>query len=290
MELCRPTLQRFGIACVAALAALLGSSAPPGEGAPRTHLRAPCELVLTPYAGALRTVVVKSGAYEAPFLLDTGGGGTVLSLAAGRALGLEPFGRSTGFRHDGERVDGPRAGPVELALGSFTRRGEVGVLDLERFGLTGLGGIVSLETFAGQALTFDLAHERLYLESPATLAERTQGASELRVRAAHQASGASLDLFVALEGLHGWLWFELDSGNVAPVLLAPHAFVELGLEPLPPGGKGRVELPLVGLGLVPCEVQCKELIYDGLLNAEFFRRFVVSLDLAAGRAWARPSA
>jgi len=261
----------------------------PAEGAPTSKLAAPCELVLSPYAGVLRTVVVRSGSYEAPFLLDTGGGGTVLSLAAAQELGLSPFGRLTGFRHDGARVDGPRAGPVELALGTFSRRGEVGVFDVDALlaGLPAVGGIVSLETFAGQALTFDLAHERLFLESPETLAARRKGASELAVRAAHQASGAALDLFVAVEGEHGWLWFELDSGNVAPVLLAPHAFVELGLEPLPLGQVGKVELPIVGLGLVPCEVQCKELIYDGLLNAAFFARFTVSLDLAAGRGWAR---
>lgn len=260
-----------------------------GQGAPTTKLSAPGEFVLTPYAGLLRTVVVKSGAYEAPFLFDTGGGCTVLSLAAAKALALTPFGRATGFRHDGGRVDGPRAGPVELALGTFTRRGEVGVLDTDALlaGLPPVGGIVSLETFAGRALTVDLAHERLFLESAETLRERVKGASELAVRIGHQSAGAALDLFVAVEGEHGWLWFELDCGNLAPVLLAPHAFVELGLEPLAVGKNGKVELPIVGLGLVPCEVQCKELIYDGLLNAAFFARHAISIDLAAVRAWAR---
>lgn len=259
------------------------------QHAPRGHLSEPCELVLAPYAGPLRTVVVRSGSHAAPFLLDTGGGATVFSLATAKTLGLTPFGRATGFRHDGQRVDGPRAGPVELTLGTYARRGEVGVLDLEAFlaGLPPVGGIVSLETFAGQALTLDLARERIFLETPATLAARTRGAAELEVRLAHQAAGAGLDLFVAVEGEHGPLWLELDSGNVAPVLLAPHAFVELGLVPPPAGEVIELELPLVGLGLVPCAAQSKELIYDGLLNAAFFARHVVSLDLAAGRAWAR---
>lgn len=290
MDVRRFTITTLWSACASTGLALLPCTRSGGaEGAPTTRLSGPCELVLSPYAGSLSTVVVKSGTYEAPFLFDTGGGGTVLSVAAGKALALKPFGRLTGFRHDGGRVDGPRAGPVELVLGTFARRGEVGVLDLEAFlpGLPPLGGIVSLETFAGCALTIDRAHERIFLETPETLRARTQGASELAVRAANQASGAGLDLFVAVEGEHGWLWFELDSGNVAPVLLAPHAFVELGLEPLPVGGKGEIELPIVGLGLVPCEVQCKEMIYDGLLNAAFFERFTVSLDLAAERAWAR---
>ena len=83
---------------------------PSSDGAPTTHLSAACELALSPYVGPLRTVVVTSGTYTAPFLFDTGGGGTVLSLAAAKALELTPFGRATGFRHDGSRVDGPRGG------------------------------------------------------------------------------------------------------------------------------------------------------------------------------------
>lgn len=261
------------------------------DGAPTTRLSATCELALSPYVGPLRTVVVNSGSYTAPFLFDTGGGGTVLSLAAAKALELTPFGRATGFRHDGSRVDGPRAGPIELTLGAFVRRGEVGVMDLDALlgGAPPVGGIVSLETFVGQALTVDLAHERLFLETPETLAVRTKGASELAVRCGRQAGGAGLDLFVAVESEHGWLWFELDSGNMAPVLIAPHAYVELGLEAPAEGKVESVELPIVGLGLVPCDAQCKELIYDGLLNAAFFSRFTVSIDLAGVRAWARPA-
>src|SRR5262245_15290312 len=107
---------------------LPGSSASDGA---RTTLSEPCELALSPLGGSLRTVLVRSGSFEAPFLFDTGGGGTALSLSAANALELAPFGRLTGFRHDGSRVDGPRAGPLELALGTFSRHGEVGVLDLD---------------------------------------------------------------------------------------------------------------------------------------------------------------
>src|SRR5215510_321139 len=108
---------------VLALATRSAQVPPPANLArPVTSLAAACELPLAPYAGPLRTVTAKIWSIEARFLFDTGGGGTVLSTATARALGLEPFGRSTGFRHDGERVDGTRAGPVELALGAFTRR------------------------------------------------------------------------------------------------------------------------------------------------------------------------
>lgn len=269
-----------------ALLALLAASFVDHPGAEE-----PIELKLQPYApfpGPLRTVQGDVGGKTGTFLFDTGGGITILNAAKAQQLALEPFGRGTGFRHDGTRVDGQRGGPVEMAFGAYRRRAEVGVLDLAAMGLAQIDGIVSLETFASRSLTVDFANSRIVLETKASLAARTQGAKELQVRLAHQSGGASLDLFVAIEGKHGQLWFELDSGNTQPVLIAPHAFAELGLAALPVGQTGKAELPIVGLGKVACEFVSKELIYDGLLNAAFFHTHVVTMDLAQGRAWATP--
>jgi hypothetical protein len=251
----------------------------------------PIELKLEHFAGGpLRTVQGDLGGKPRTFLFDTGGGITVLSTTLAKQLGCPVFGRGTGFRHDGSRVDGPRGGPVDLTFGNYRRRAEVGVLDLDAMlqGLPKVDGIVCLETFAGRTLTVDMAHDRVVLETASSFAARIQGAAELKVRIGHQAGGASLDLFVAIEGKHGPLWFEMDSGNTQPVLIAPHAFAELGLDALPVGKTGHVELPIHGLGKVACEVESKELIYDGLLNAAFFGHHVVTMDLERGRAWVRP--
>jgi hypothetical protein len=248
----------------------------------------PLVLELAPRAGGMRSVQARIGTADGTFLFDTGGGATVLSLTMARQLACPVFGRGTGFRHDGSRVDGARGGPLAVAFGSYVHQGEVGVLDLDAMlpGMPKVAGIACLETFAGQVLTVDLADNRLVLETPASLAVRTRSARELKVRLAHQAGGASLDLFVALDGKHGPLWFELDSGNTAPVLIAPHAWVELGLD-APPAGRSRpCDLPVTGLGKVACEAMTKELIYDGLLNVKFCERFAITMDLDRGRAWA----
>jgi hypothetical protein len=250
---------------------------------------APVVLELDPYFGSLCTLTLTSGEFRGKFLFDTGGGVTLLSLVAAKTLAIEPFGRGTGFRHDGTRVDRPRGGPVTLSAGGWAQRGEIGVIDLAAMlpGLPPVDGILALDFFRGDALTIDLAKKRLTLETPASLTARTQGAPEVELRLAHQAAGAALDVMVGVEGLHGTLWFELDSGNVAPVLVAPHSLVELGLEPLALGKRAHVELPILGLGLEPVEIEAKDLIYDGLLNAAFFERHVLTLDLARGRGWAR---
>ena len=91
-----------------------------------------------------------------------------------------------------------------------------------------------------------------------------------------------------VEALIGPLWFELDSGNVAPVLLAPHAFRELGQDPIPNTESRTLRLDIPGLGPIDRIVTGKEMIYDGLLNAQFFLDYVVTMDLANGRVWAKP--
>jgi hypothetical protein len=257
----------------------------PNASPPQTDQ--PLVLELVPQAGGMRCVQARIGTASGTFLFDTGGGMTVLSLTLARRLACPVFGRGTGFRHDGSRVDGPRGGPLAVTFGGYVRQGEVGVLDLDAMlGQPKVAGIACLETFAGRVLTVDLANNRLVLETPASCAVRTRSGRELKVRVAHQAGGASLDLFVALDGKHGPLWFELDSGNSAPVLIAPHAWVELGLD-APPAGRGRpCDLPITGLGKVACEAMSKELIYDGLLNVKFCERFAITIDLDQGRAWA----
>lgn len=281
------------VAGALATATLAPVCRPRASGArPQTPTERAIEIPLAPYHGALRTVTGRIGELEAPFLFDTGGGATILSAATAKRAGCTPFGRGTGFRHDGTRVDGARGTPVDLAIGSFARRGEVGVLDLDELlrGLPPVGGVASLETFAGRQLTIDLARDRLIVESAATLAARTKDAREIVIRVAHQAAGASLDVFVAVEGEHGPLWFELDSGNLAPVLVAPHAFEELGFAAPPSGETRALELKLARFGAVKCDVASKEMIYDGLFNADFFLRHAVTLDLARARAWLRPNA
>lgn len=250
---------------------------------------APVELKLSPWVDQLRTLTVTAGGVEAPFLFDTGGGATILAPATAERCKCAPFGRGTGFRHDGERVDGRRAGPVDLGFGPHAWHGEVGVLDLDAMfaGLPKIAGIAALDVFAAQPFTLDLAHDRLILETDASLAERARRGTALEVRIAHQAAGRSLDLFVAIEGRHGRQWFELDSGNTAPVLIAPHAYAELGLDPPDRDKVREIELPVVGLGPVRCACGPKEMIYDGVLNAAFCRRFELTFDLRQARVWAR---
>lgn len=255
------------------------------DARPRATLR------LKPYVAGLRALDVVIGDTSLPFLLDTGGGLTLVTPALAAAVGCEPFGRSVGFRHNGEAVSLARCPPVALGLDGWSAAAhELAVWDLMSLlpeGLPELGGIVALNTFDDLAITLDLGGSRLVVESRASLEQRVAGAAELRLREAHQAAGSSLDVFLAIESEPGPLWFELDSGNAGPVLIAPHAAEQLGLDLSGTEPRG-VTLNLAGYGPVTVQAVAREMIYDGLLNASFLEDHVVTLDLRRERAWIVP--
>jgi hypothetical protein len=245
-------------------------------------------LELDDYLGVLLTVPVTVGDTTLPFLFDTGGGGTLLTPWAAERAGCEPFGRVTGFRHNGERVHARRCAAAAVVVDGWTTPVvETGVYDLMALlpeGVPLLGGLVALATFEGTALTLDLSARRVVIESPASLAERTRSMREVPFREGRQSGGAMLDPFLSFEAPGGPIWFELDSGNAGPVLIAPHAAEQLGLE-LSAEEPRPITLELRGYGPVEVEAVEKEMIYDGLLNGAFLERVRVTLDLAGKRAW-----
>jgi len=280
-------------AAILALLALLGapSASPaqrPAEVPPSLSSRAakPITIPLHRYQGRLRTVRVMIGGGSHEFLFDTGGGLTLVSPAvAGRAR-CAPSGRSVGYRMSGERLDTPLCtGTIPMALGAWhTAVAGAGVLDVMKLlpaGWPPLSGVISLHTFAGRPITLDLAHDRLIVETPPSLAARVRGMTPLEGRLATGMDGAAVSLFVAARVDGGKLWLELDSGNLDMVLLAPHAARLLGVGNAP----ADVTLRLAPSHVLKAPARRRELIYDGVLSEGAIARDVYTMDLATGKLW-----
>ena len=247
------------------------------------------QLKLDPYANTgLRTVQVTVNGHRSPFLFDTGAGLTVLTPESAGYAGCTPFGLDTGFRDDGGKVTSSRCGPAALEIGRYRVDGEVAEFDLLKLlgkGAPPVGGIVGLESFEGRALTIDLAHDRVTIETPRSLALRIGGMHPVNVRIVRGAAGDVVP-FIEVRAKTGTLWMEVDSGNNGPVFLAPHAQQQLGIS-IPQHGKRPLDLDVIGLGPVPVTVATRDLIYDGQLDPAFLRHMELTVDIARGRAWAR---
>lgn len=285
-----------------AVAAILACPPVPAAARGRERPERPVPIELSAYMGLLKTVEVEVGGRTVPFLFDTGGGETLITPKLAERLGRKPFGRATGYRMSGERIDFEQVRDVTLTGGGFDLFHEtVGVFDLMSLlpaGWPELGGVLSLKSFKGQALEVDLAGGRLVIHSWRSYETWVRGKARLTTRVATGVGGGELLLFCAIRSPKGPLWLLLDSGNLAGLQLAPHAARMLGLDvdfdAAAAAGTGvdefslkleDVALDVEGLGTIVAPVTLREMIHDGMLSASFMgeRRFL--LDLSAGVAW-----
>ncbi len=249
----------------------------------------PIRLTLRRYypGTGLRTVDVTVNGHASPFIFDTGAGATVLTPQEIRYAGCKPFGKVTQFRAQGGKITSSRCGPVKLDIGAYRVDRDVQVFDLAS--LLGkappVGGILGLASFRGQAVTLDLAHDRLIVETRRSLARRVRGMRPVRIRITRDPAGAVVP-FIEARARTGTLWLEVDSGNAGPVFLAPHAERQLGIS-IPVRGKRRLDIDVIGLGRVPVTAATRDLIFDGEVDPAFLRQMVLTLDLGHDRAWAR---
>jgi hypothetical protein len=272
-----------------ALAALLAACATPAPA----QSEAPLTIALTPLRERLRTVEVSANGATGTFLFDSAGGVTMVSPDFARRAGCTPAGRGVGFRMNGERLDTPLCRNLALTIGgsTWTPR-QVGVLDLTPYlapGQTAPDGNLGLDAFEGRAVTLDVAHNALIIETPASLAARVAGAVEVPMRLSRESQGASLSANIGAPAPDGLVWFELDSGNGGTVLVSKHLAAAFHLDANAQGPQ-PLELDIApGIHLSTDRAFTPDLILDGNLGMPFLSRFIVTLDLAHERAWLRPA-
>lgn len=277
-----------------AMLLLMGACATASLRKPVGESQVPARIALSDYLQVMQTVNIDIGGHSLPFLFDTAGGATLVTPTVADTIGCKPFGRVTGFRHDGSRIDMPRCGLIDMYVGVLPLRAEAGVFDLMALlpeGAPKLGGIVSLQTLGMHPWTLDMSSRTLTLETPASLVQRTAGMREIQVRPSTQGGGAGFDLFMKVDAPEGDLWLEIDSGNAAGLILSPHALAQLGIEkPQDDNATVPVALQISGFGTYAAPAIVKDTIYDGLLDVRFLKAHRLSVDPTTGKAWLQSTA
>lgn len=280
--------------------ALLGLCCAPHSQPPLLSSRAvdsslpenPVEVPLAPYFRELRTVRVVSGADTLSLLLDTGGGHTLVTPAAAQRLGCEPFGRSVGHRMSGERVEFQWCSGVHLQLEEVSlSSGLLAVFDLAAVlppELPELDGVLALKSFTDRVVTFDLAGDRLILESRRSADTRRSAHRPLKARLATGEDGSSLTVFLAAAAVPEPIWLLVDSGNLIGTILSPYGARQLQGPERDRDHPSRIEvdLQLIGLPSTPTSAFIRDIIYDGVLGADFFFGNLFTLDLRDNEPWA----
>ena len=237
-----------------------------------------------------KTVALRATVHgqEGLFLLDTAGGLTLISPAFAARIGCTPWGRLTGFRMMGERLDAPRCDHVDFDLDGQTFQAPVTVV----FDVTPLlakdakpvAGSIALDLFAGKTITVDVPGRRLIVESPDSLQERIAGIRELPVLLSREVQGHALAASLGVATRSGMLWFELDTGNGGTLLVSRTYAALFGLDPKAEGPQ-QADFPVAAGLRAKGRAFTPDMILDGNLGMPFLRDKVVTLDLQNGRLW-----
>jgi hypothetical protein len=241
---------------------------------------------LEPYRKSVALRATING-HEGLFTFDTAGGISLLTPAFAQRAGCKPWGRITGHQMMGDRIDTPLCANLTVAVqGRRFDMPAAGVFDVMKLyppEASPVDGLLALDIFADKAVTIDFPNRRLTLETPASLRQRVQGATEFPMRMARELQGRALAVSVGVPTPRGPVWMELDSGNGGTLLVSkPYAALfELDLakeEPQPVDfALGGGNLRVSGRAFTP------DMIIDGNIGMPFLKVVVLTLDLAAGR-------
>ncbi|WP_375382393.1 aspartyl protease family protein [uncultured Sphingomonas sp.] len=256
-----------------------------GAGAAQTVL--PLEIV----NGDVEALPVSVDGHPGLYLFDSGIGTSAVTPAAARTIGCTPWGKITGFRAIGERVDTERCNAATIQLGAVTRRvPQLSVLDLEKLmGPVGrrFAGAIGLDAFDGETVTLSVAGHSLTVEDARSAARIAATGQEVPIRLVREAEGAALTADIGLATRSGRLWMEIDTGNYGPSLIDKRAAPLIGLavadgrQPLDVAATARARLG--GTAIV------RDLIMDGDLGRQALKDWDVTLDLTHGRGGIRPA-
>ena len=220
------------------------------------------------------------------FLLDTGGGVTLLTDEFSKGIDCKFWGRNTGYNMFGKRSDSPHCDNVQITAGEVALTPvNVGKIDFgDQFpGDKNPDGLLSLDAFDGKAITLDQKAGTLTIETRASLAKRTKAMKELPFRISRECSARCLSAFVGVPTTAGMTWLILDSGAGGVSLISKDHARLFGLDP--EGKEQRLRYEVAPGVPIDSPVLVTDMIMDGNLGQPFMSQYIITFDLAHSRLW-----
>ena len=155
-----------------------------GTAPPATTAQPAAVLDLEPYRRGVGVRVEANGT-TGLMTLDTAAGHSVVSPEFAAAAGCEPWGDLGGFTMTGKKLSMQRCDDLSFSVDGHRLRAPVAgvmqVAGLFAADAPPIEGLLALDVFAGRTVTLDFAGGKLYVETPASAAQRVAGARELPI-------------------------------------------------------------------------------------------------------------
>ena len=225
------------------------------------------------------------------FLLDTGGGVTLLAEEFSKSIDCKYWGRTTGYNMFGKKSEGPHCDNVQITAGDVALTPvNVGKIDFgDQFaGDKNPDGLLSLDAFDGKAITLDQTAGTLTIETTASLAKRIRTMKEVPFRLSRECSARCLSAFIGVPTTEGMTWLILDSGAGGVSLISKDHARLFGLDPQ--RKEQRLKYEIAPGVPVDSPVLVTDMIMDGNLGQPFMKEYVITFDLSRGRMWLAKSA
>lgn len=237
-------------------------------------------------------IEVKAAGHTGLYLFDSGWGVSAVTPASAAAIGCAPWGKITGFRATGERVDLQRCDQTELELAPTIRvKRELSVVDLAKYmgpQADRFAGGIGLDAFDGHVVTLSVARNTLTIENQKSLRRIAAAGTEVPIRLVRDSQGAALTVDVGILTRLGTLWLEIDTGNYGPSRIDRHAAALLGLDAAAKG-RQRFDAKLTDRIRLGGAAAVGDLIMDGNIGRDSLKSWDVTLDLIHGRGWFLPA-
>jgi hypothetical protein len=177
--------------------------------------------------GMVMVPATAGGSISIRVIFDTGAGFDVFAPSLIEKLHGKPLSQFSGFRMTGERIDIPLFVIDELSIGPMVKKNAV-VGGWDALDKLHLDGIVSLNDFREQPLTFDFVNQMLIFETPDSLAQRRASGKSVPAQFDDQRK-ISLNLFAGflIEGLP--CQCEIDTGSQS-VTASTRYMAQLGID------------------------------------------------------------
>jgi hypothetical protein len=257
---------------------------------PKSRPAPVAEIPLEPYLRAQAVVHAVVNGKPGIFFFDTGEGVSSFSPSFAEKIGCRPWGRISGFRMSGERLDNKHCDNIPFDLsGQRLIAPVVSTVDIMKFlgpDVPPVDGSLGLDLFAHRTITI-IPRKAIVLESPSSLAERIKTARELPIRIVRDVEGIALSVDGAVRTPEALAWMELDSGNGGSLVIANHIAPLLGL-PTDMTTPQQGHLELANGIAVEGTIRTRDLIMDGNIAAQFLNQWSLTLELEHGRAWLSP--
>jgi hypothetical protein len=245
---------------------------------------APAVVKLEPYRKTVALRATVNGK-EGRFVFDTAGGSSMLSPQFAERAGCKPWGRMTGFRMMGQRLDVPRCEDVNVTIGDRRFTLTMGVLDIAPLlakDAEPVDGLIALNVFTGKVITIDFPARTLTID--AMVSDR---AIEVPARLSREVQGAALAVSVGVPTKQGKVWMELDSGNGGTILVSKPYAALFGL--VEKEGPQPIAFELAkGVRVESPDAFAPDMIIDGNIGMPFLKNVVLTMDLESGRVWIAP--